>query len=183
MEGDDCRRIGAHALGALAGAERERLDAHVAACDACASALARASEALTDLAGATPPAPSLRQRILDMADAPLRPIDPSAYAWEDLAPGVRVHTVREDPDRAFRAVLVWARPGARYPRHRHLGDEEILVLSGRLRDDRGSYGPGEICRSVAGSVHSEQVEGPDDCICYVVYHGEHEMLEQTSSEP
>jgi putative transcriptional regulator len=174
---DDCRLIGAHALGALGGEDRERLDAHVATCESCASALARASEALTDLAGAIAPAPSLRQRILDMADAPLLPIDPTAYAWEELAPGVRVHTVREDASRRYRAVLVWASPGASYPRHRHLGDEEILVLSGRLRDHRGTYGPGEICRSVTGSEHSEQVEGSEDCICYVVYHGEHEMLE------
>jgi len=176
MEGDDCRLIGAYALGALEGEDRERLDAHVGSCDACARALARASEALTDLAGAISPAPTLRQRILDMTEAPALPIDPAAYSWEDLAPGVRFHTVKEDPSRQFRAVLVWARPGARYPRHRHLGDEEILVLSGRLRDHRASYGPGEICRSVAGSIHSEEVDGPDDCICYVVYHGEHEML-------
>ena len=176
MEGDDCRLIGAFALGALEGEDRERLEAHVASCDECTRALARASEALTDLAGAIPPALSLRQRILDMADAPVLPIDPSAYAWEDLAPGVRVHVVRDEPSRQFRSVLVWAIPGARYPRHRHLGDEEILVLSGRLRDERGIYGPGEICRSVAGSDHSEQVEGSEDCICYVVYHGAHEML-------
>ena len=147
MEEGDCRLIGAHALGALEGEDRERLDAHVASCEACARALARASEALTDLAAAIPPGSSLRQRVLDMAEAPVLPIDPAAYAWEELAPGVRIHTVREDPSRSFRSVLVWAKPGARYPRHRHLGDEEILVLSGRLRDERGSYGPGEICRN------------------------------------
>ncbi|HET9315698.1 MAG TPA: cupin domain-containing protein [Vicinamibacteria bacterium] len=177
MAGDDCRLIGAHALGALEGDDRERLDAHVASCEACARALAGASEALTDLAAAIPPRSSLRQRVLDMAEAPALPIDPAAYAWEELAPGVRVHTVREDPSRSFRSVLVWASPGARYPRHRHLGDEEILVLSGRLRDERGSYGPGEICRSVTGTDHSEEVEGAEDCICYVIYRGDHEMLE------
>ena len=53
----------------------------------------------------------------------------------------------------------------------------ILALSGRLRDHRGSYGPGDICRSATGSEHSETAEGPDDCVCYVVYHGGHEMLE------
>jgi putative transcriptional regulator len=177
MAGDDCRLIGAHALGALEREDRERLDVHVASCDACAQALARASEALTDLAAAIPPPSSLRQRVLDMAEAPVLPIDPAAYAWEELAPGIRIHTVREDPSRSFRSVLVWASPGARYPRHRHLGDEEILVLSGRLRDERGTYGPGEICRSVTGSEHSEQVDGSEDCICYVVYRGEHEMVE------
>jgi anti-sigma factor ChrR (cupin superfamily) len=132
---------------------------------------------LTDLAAAIPPASSLRERVLDMADAPVQPIDPSDYEWEEMGPGVRIHTVREDASRGFRAVLVWGRPGASYPRHRHLGDEEILVLSGHLRDDRGVYGPGEICRSVVGSIHSERVEGDEDCICYVVYRGEHEMLE------
>lgn len=177
MEGDDCRWIGAHALGALEGDDRERLEAHVASCDDCARALAQASDALTDLAGAIPPAPMLRQRVLDLAEAPALPIDLSAYPWEEIAPGVRFHTVKEDASRQFRAALVWAASGSRYPRHRHLGDEEILVLQGRLRDHRASYGPGEICRSVRGSEHSEEVDGPDDCVCYVVYHGEHERLE------
>jgi putative transcriptional regulator len=177
MDEDDCRWIGAHALGALEGEDRARLEAHVASCDSCARELARASEVLTDLAGPIAPPAALRQRVLDLADAPATPIDLTAYAWEELAPGVLYHTVREDPEREFRAVLVWAKPGARYPRHRHLGDEEILVLSGRLRDHRGSYGPGDICRSVTGSDHTETAEGPDDCICYVVYHGGHEMLE------
>ena len=177
MEDGDCRLIGAHALGALEGEDRERLEAHVATCDACAQSLARASEALTDLAGAISPASSLRQRVLDMAAAPVLPIDLGAYAWDEVAPGVRIHVVKDEPSRPFRSVLVWASPGARYPRHRHLGDEEILVLAGRLRDDRGSYGPGEICRSVAGSDHSEAVDGAADCVCYVVYRGAHEMLE------
>lgn len=176
MEGDDCRLIGPYALGALEGDDRARLDSHVSSCAGCARALAHASQALIDLAGPIEPAPSLRRRILDLAEAPSLPIDLTAYTWEELAPGLRFHTVREDPSRHFRAVLVWAKPGSRYPLHRHLGDEEILVLSGRLRDHRGSYGPGEICRSVTGSEHSEEAEGPDDCICYVVYHGEHELL-------
>jgi putative transcriptional regulator len=177
MGDGDCRLISAHALGALEGEDRERLEAHVGRCDACARTLARVSEALTDLAGAVAPAPSLRQRVLDLAAAPAAPVDLGAYTWDEVAPGVRMHAVREDAARGFRAALVWASPGARYPRHRHLGDEEILVLSGRLRDDRGSYGPGEICRSVAGSQHSEQAEGAEDCICYVVSHGGHEVLE------
>jgi putative transcriptional regulator len=75
-----------------------------------------------------------------------------------------------------RKVLVWARAGARYPSHRHLGDEEILVLQGALRDRRGVYRPGQICRSATGSVHSEEVDGSEDCVCFVVYHGGHEPV-------
>ena len=142
----------------------------------------------TDLAGATdvaealsadpvPPRPDLRQRVLDLLGAPALPIDLEAYAWDEPLPGVRFCTLEEDQALGVRKVLVWAKPGARYPRHRHLGDEDILVLAGHLRDERGSYGPGDICRSETGTDHSEEVIGQDDCICYVVYRGTHEMLE------
>jgi putative transcriptional regulator len=77
----------------------------------------------------------------------------------------------------MRGVLVWGRPGTRTIAHRHLGDELILVLQGRLQDGRGTYGPGEICRSRTGSSHVEEVLPGEDCICYVVYYGGHEPLD------
>jgi hypothetical protein len=45
-----------------------------------------------------------------------------------------------------------------------------------LRDDRGSYRVGEICRSRTGSAHVEEVLPGEDCICYVVYYGGHEAI-------
>ena len=99
-----------------------------------------------------------------------------AYSWEELAPGIRIHEMRSDPERNMRACLVWAKPPARTPPHRHLGDEVILVLQGSMRDDRGTYGPGQICRSRAGSSHTEEVVPGEDCFCYVVYYGGHELL-------
>jgi putative transcriptional regulator len=83
----------------------------------------------------------------------------------------------EDPARGVRGCLIHAQPGARHPSHRHKGAENILVLKGALRDERGTYGPGEICRSAPGSVHSEEVVPGEDCLCYVVYYGDLEMLE------
>jgi putative transcriptional regulator len=124
-----------------------------------------------------PPRPELRGRVLDLLDAPTLPLDLDAYSWEEPVPGVRLCTLSEDAARGVRKVLVWAKPGARYPRHRHLGDEDILVLAGRLRDERASYGPGDICRSETGTDHSEEVEGDEDCLCFVVYRGSHEMLD------
>lgn len=118
----------------------------------------------------------LRGELLDLVGAPPTPVDPSAYAWEELAPGIRIHEIRSDPSRNMRACLVWAKPSARTAPHRHLGDEVILVLSGALRDDRGTYGPGQICRSRTGSTHTEEVLPGEDCFCYVVYYGGHELL-------
>lgn len=130
-----------------------------------------------DRESATAPDPSLREHVLELARAPRGPVDLARYEWQDYAPGIRLRLMEDEPERSRRAVLVWARPGAAMAAHRHVGDEEILVLQGRLRDERGEYGPGDICRSRTGSVHHEEVVGEDDCVCYVVYHGGHEPVE------
>jgi anti-sigma factor ChrR (cupin superfamily) len=129
-------------------------------------------------AGPASPQPDLRQHVLAMADVPQGPIDVTRYEWDEVAPGIRVHVVRDEPERGYRAVLVWAEPGARMATHRHLGDEDILVLEGRLRDYRGEYGPGELCRSRTGSVHAEEAGLDGRCICFVAYYGGHEPVEE-----
>ena len=126
-----------------------------------------------------PPA-TLRDHVLAMAEVPRQPVDVTAYAWDEVIPGLFLHTLRDDPERGIRIVLVWAKPGVRVPPHRHLGDEDILVLQGGVRDHRATYGPGEICRSRTGSEHTEEAlpgEQGEDCICYVVYFGGHEFLD------
>jgi anti-sigma factor ChrR (cupin superfamily) len=120
------------------------------------------------------PRGGLRQELLDLVHAPRGPIDPAAHTWAELAPGIRLKEVYRDPARNVRGCLVWATPGSKTSRHRHLGDEVILVLQGGLRDERGTYHAGQVCRSRQGSVHTEEVVGGDDCFCYVVYYGEHE---------
>ena len=50
------------------------------------------------------------------------------------------------------ALLRYA-PGATVPRHRHLGLETILVLSGSQSDDAGCYQEGSIIFNPAGSEH------------------------------
>jgi putative transcriptional regulator len=135
-----------------------------------------AAAADSERAEPVPPPADLRQHLLELARAPRGPIDLAAYTWQPLMDGVRVHVVEEDAARDFRAVLVWADPGARVPPHRHLGDEEIYVLQGRLRDERGEYGPGDVCRSRAGSVHSEEAVTAEECVCYIVYHGGYEVV-------
>lgn len=128
--------------------------------------------------GAVAPDPIAKAQLLDLADAPALPIDFARYQWFDAVPGIRLAVVKEDASRGMRACLASGKAGARHPRHRHGGDELILVLEGELKDERGSYGPGILCRSRTGDVHSEQVV--QDCLCYVVYYGELEMLEEAS---
>jgi hypothetical protein len=113
-----------------------------------------------------------RTQLMDVLCFPRLPIDRSAYAWTEVGPGLKLHLVSEDPARGVKRWLVWGVPGANTPRHGHTGDEVILVIEGQLKDDRGSYGPGDICRSTKADVHQEHVVGDADCVCFVVYYGE-----------
>jgi anti-sigma factor ChrR (cupin superfamily) len=171
---------GAYALGALDGEDRAVFEAHLQfGCSGCSNAVAAAASALEEIPRPLPVPPrdlALRQQLLDIASAPTGPIDTAAYAWQELAPGIRFHVVKEDAARGMQACLVWASPGAQNERHRHGGDEVILVLQGSLRDEHGTYGPGEICRSRKGSTHTEEALPGDDCFCYVVYYGPLEFL-------
>jgi putative transcriptional regulator len=168
----------AYALGALDADEAALFVEHLASgCAGCAEEVEAHGAALGALAPAgEPPDAIVREQLLDLADAPRGPIDTSRYSWDVVAPGVRVATLKEDPSRDLRACLVWADPGARHPAHRHRGDEVILVLQGALRDERREYGPGSVCRSRPGSVHSEEAMPGETCFCYVVYYGALEML-------
>ena len=168
----------AYALGALDPDERAAFEQHMASCRECFLEVQAHRRLAHEALAQSGPAPSgaLRQHVIELTEAPRSPVDPRLYTWDEPVPGVRMTTLFEDPARGVRKVLVWAKPGARYPSHRHLGDEHILVLQGALGDARGVYRAGDICRSRAGSVHSENVVGDEDCFCFVVYHGGHESV-------
>jgi putative transcriptional regulator len=168
-----CDLAEAYPLGALEPGDHSAFEAHLPLCERCRRAVAEHQAVLGRMAASTTaaPDPTLRQQVLDLSEAPELSLDLAALGWEEPVPGMRVRVLKEDPARGMRACLVWAQPGARHPRHRHRGDENILVLRGRIRDDRGDYGPGEVCRSRAGSVHSEEALPGDECVCYVVYYG------------
>jgi quercetin dioxygenase-like cupin family protein len=57
--------------------------------------------------------------------------------------------------------LVHVPAGARYPLHRHLGDEWVFVLSGSAEEEETGehWGPGDLCRRVAGSSHAFRAIG------------------------
>ena len=130
------------------------------------------SGALADSLPALAPSHKSRAELMDLLEVPRGPVDRTAYPWLDIGPGLKLHVVSADEARGVKRCLVWGAPGASTERHGHSGDEIILVLEGHLRDDRGAYGPGEICRSRPGDVHQEQVAGSEDCICFVVYYGD-----------
>jgi anti-sigma factor ChrR (cupin superfamily) len=87
----------------------------------------------------------------------------AAGGWRDLSfepfrRGIRVHyLLRGRPDEPTIAVLHYA-PGARVPRHRHVGLETILVLDGIQTDEAGNYPAGTVVVNPTGSEHSVWTE-------------------------
>jgi putative transcriptional regulator len=175
----------AYSLGSLEEPERSAFEMHLASgCADCRQAAAAAAGALTALGRAAArdsPDAALRAQLLDLAGAPKLPIDPLAYAWREVAPGIRLAPLKEDRSRGMRAFLAWAEPQAKHAAHRHEGDELIFVLQGGLRDERGEYGPGDLCASRAGSAHTEEILDRGECFCFVVYYGDLAYLDSPES--
>ncbi len=122
------------------------------------------------------PPPLVRMQLLDLAQAPVAPVDPSQYAWEEPFPGIRICLLAEDPARGMSARLIWGQPGAVYPAHRHSAAEATVVLQGAYRDENGRHGAGDVTRETARSVHSIEILPEGECFSYIVQYGDSEIL-------
>jgi anti-sigma factor ChrR (cupin superfamily) len=88
--------------------------------------------------------------------------DTAGVAWRATsAEGVHWLLLASEPcpagtpkDEAGATVLIRMEPGHGYPPHRHGDVEEVLVLAGGYRDERGEHRAGDYVRYEAGSVHA-----------------------------
>jgi len=170
-----------YVLGTLEGQDRLDFDAHLrSGCAECAAVVAELRPVVDVLAQAAvpcPPGPQVRRLLMDLAEAPTLPLDLSALPWEETDPGVKRAIVRHEPQRDMTGAILWAKPGARYPLHRHHGDECLLVLQGHCRDEVAEYRAGSVARKLPGSIHGVEFLPGEDCIGYVVTYGGHERVE------
>jgi len=104
--------------------------------------------------------------------------DPRAVDWpSSRRAGIHVKVLWSDETSGDAAVLIRMDPGCEYPRHRHVGDEEVFVLQGGFRDERGEYAAGDFRRFEAGSIHEPvALEGEWPCVLFSVAHGGIELL-------
>jgi quercetin dioxygenase-like cupin family protein len=79
----------------------------------------------------------------------------STAAWiASPIPGIEYKPIARDAERGMRTQLVRFAPGARYPRHRHAGTEEIFLLEGSVFVNGVLLRAGDYCRSEPGTVES-----------------------------
>ena len=69
--------------------------------------------------------------------------------------------------------LVRIEPGARFPRHRHLGDEWSLVLAGEAEEEEtgARWAPGDLVLRPRDSAHAFRVVSAEQLVFAVVLHG------------
>jgi anti-sigma factor ChrR (cupin superfamily) len=101
-------------------------------------------------------------------------LDLSTIAWEPTPyPGVETKTLYQEGT-GRRTTLTRFAPGARLPRHRHVGLEQSFVLEGSLVDQDGVCTAGNFVWRRAGSAHDAW--SPDGCVVLGIFDAPNEFL-------
>lgn len=188
----DPERLALHAAGQLRPVERAVFEAHLAFCPWCVERLRELLEPggrwLEELAGAPVPAAAW-DRLERRLEGP--PADPTpaefpgagvrgallppaaleelgdrrpALAWRTVpTTRARFAVLATDQEADIDLVLVGLEPGHRFPRHVHLGNEEVVVLAGAYTDDYAHLGPGNYYHYPPGSEHGTLIDPGEPC--------------------
>lgn len=101
-------------------------------------------------------------------------LDVAKIAWEPSPyPGVDLKVLYQEPS-GRRTTLTRFAPGARLPRHRHVGLEQSFVLEGSLVDDDGTCTAGSFVWRRPDSVH--EAWSPDGCVVLGIFDAPNEFL-------
>jgi anti-sigma factor ChrR (cupin superfamily) len=190
-------------VGFLTQSEVAEVEAHLAGCEACSSERAAFEGVVHSLSLSLEPVdppPALRQSILDaVASGPdrfapmfdrlsalfdiavdtardylARLTDPEG--WVELMPGLTYLDLEGGPAAPGTVGLVCLDEGVRFPVHKHVGVEHVLVLKGGIRDMSGDeIWAGDMAEMPDGSEHWFEALGPEGLI-YAVVVGDVEIL-------
>lgn len=107
-------------------------------------------------------------------------LDPTQVPWRTTRhAGIEWFPLHEAEGEGPRETLALIRmaPGRGYPPHEHLDVEDVLILAGGYRDERGVHLAGDWVRYERGSIHAPvavgdaaRAEGPDNPACLLWAH-------------
>ena len=112
----------------------------------------------------------LAQRIAADTGGPLVPPPAATWSepeWENVAPGISVQLLANDPEKHVVSMLVRLDPGASYPAHTHAGVEELHLLEGELWIDDRKLVPGDYNCGKPGE-GDDRVWSETGCTCVLV---------------
>jgi len=79
----------------------------------------------------------------------------SPDAWQRLSPLIEMQVLRRDAAAGSQTVLLRVAAGGILPAHRHVAEEEFLVLEGECRVGTHRLGAGDMHVASAGSWHDD----------------------------
>ena len=172
-----------HAGGQLDLALRVLVEAHLEHCPTCLAEHAALAAPGGRLLAETVPAPPA-QRLWERIEAGLPtttgialpddvPLPPAARAelatvaplrwWRLGLGGARMTELAHDAESGVRLLVGQMPPGLRFPRHLHLGFEQVVVLAGGYDDERGEFVAGDYAVYEPGSEHGPETLDGDSC--------------------
>jgi putative transcriptional regulator len=87
-----------------------------------------------------------------------------ALAWQTIpTTRARYAVLANDAQADIDLVLVGLEPGRRFPRHLHLGNEEVVILAGAYTDDYAHLGQGNYYHYPPGSEHGTLIDRGEPC--------------------
>jgi putative transcriptional regulator len=134
-----------------------------------AGALDKALAAIAADPSQTPPINDLDPEFAGLPAAVRRRVRAAGAKWKFAGPGVKYLPLLEEG--GAKAELIRIEPGRGVPQHTHEGREFGLVLRGAFSDDRGRFGPGELCQAGPDVTHKPVAEDGDICITLAVTDG------------
>jgi len=163
---------------------RVLVEGHLDSCAACRSTVGEISAPggalLAGLPAESPPA-ALWEQLLARLDVPepatpglagiplpagarreLPPLGKVRWRWVP-APGARVAALLRDPTTGSVLYLGHMAPRRFFPRHVHLGPEDILVLAGGFQDQYGCFEAGAYASYSPGTQHRPLTEPDEEC--------------------
>ena len=167
-----------HSLGALPEQEVPATETHIAGCADCQREL-ESLRGLTDRFVAWPtdllrPASSLQARLArriaeETGKAPVLPPAPAwrEPEWQEVAPGIECKLLATDAERHRVSMLVRLAPGANYPAHTHVAEEELHLLDGELWIDERKLFPGDYNYGAPGA-GDQLVWSETGCTCVLI---------------
>ncbi len=176
-----------HASGQLDVSSRVLIEAHLAFCDRCSATLASLTEpgrAWLEEQPTVAPKPSIWTALdleLDaemaspntgLEDVPLptgarselpEPLEGSPRWRRIPLSRARFALLHREPQTKSFLAAVRIPGGLRFPRHEHLGAEDVVVLTGAFRDAQGHFGPGDFQHNQHGTRHEPVVDEGEPC--------------------
>lgn len=172
-----------HASGQLDLALRVLVEAHLELCPSCrvehAALVAPGGRLLAETAPAAPPEAlwsQIEARLPVAAPDPVPADVPLPLAarseivvqgplrwWRRGLGGARMAELAHDAGSGVRLLIGQMPPGLRFPRHLHLGFEQVVVLSGGYDDERGEFVAGDYGVYEPGSEHGPETLDGDSC--------------------